>query len=36
MASTTKIMTSLIVLEKGNLSDTVTVSKKQQEPAGQD
>lgn len=28
MASTTKIMTSLIVLEKGNLSDTVTVSKK--------
>lgn len=28
MASTTKIMTSLIVLENGNLSDTVTVSKK--------
>lgn len=28
MASTTKIMTSLIVLEKGNLSDNVTVSKK--------
>ena len=28
MASTTKIMTAIIVLENGNLSDTVTVSKK--------
>ncbi len=28
MASTTKIMTALIVLENANLSDTVTVSKK--------
>lgn len=28
MASTTKIMTAIIVLEKGNLSDTVEVSKK--------
>ena len=26
-ASTTKILTALLVLEKGNLSDTVTVSK---------
>ena len=28
MASTTKIMTAIIVLEKGNLSETITVSKK--------
>lgn len=28
MASTTKIMTSLIVLEKANLTDTVEISKK--------
>ena len=28
MASTTKIMTSLIVLEKSNLNDTVEISKK--------
>lgn len=28
MASTTKIMTAIIVLEKGNLSDVVEVSKK--------
>ena len=28
MASTTKIMTAIIALENGNLSDTVTVSKK--------
>ena len=28
MASTTKIMTSIIAIEKGNLNDTVTVSKK--------
>lgn len=28
MASTTKIMTAIVVLEKGNLSDVVTISKK--------
>lgn len=28
MASTTKIMTAIIVLENSNLSDTVTISKK--------
>lgn len=28
MASTTKIMTAMIVLENSNLSDTVTISKK--------
>lgn len=28
MASTTKIMTAIVVLEKGNLSDMVTISKK--------
>lgn len=28
MASTTKIMTAIIVLEKGNLSETITVSEK--------
>lgn len=28
MASTTKIMTALVVLENSNLSDTVTISKK--------
>ena len=28
MASTTKIMTAIVVLENANLSDTVTVSKK--------
>ena len=28
MASTTKIMTAIIALEKGNLNDTVTISKK--------
>lgn len=28
MASTTKIMTAIVVIEKGNLSDIVTISKK--------
>ena len=28
MASTTKIMTAIVVIEKGNLSDVVTISKK--------
>lgn len=28
MASTTKIMTSIIVLERANLQETVTISKK--------
>ena len=28
MASTTKIMTSIVVLEKANLNDIVTVDKK--------
>lgn len=28
MASTTKIMTAIVVLEKGNLSDVVTISQK--------
>lgn len=28
MASTTKIMTAIVIIEKGNLSDVVTISKK--------
>lgn len=28
MASTTKIMTAIVIIEKGNLSDIVTISKK--------
>ena len=28
MASTTKIMTAIVIIEKGNLSDVVIISKK--------
>lgn len=34
MASTTKIMTAIVVLEKGNLSDVVTISKKAANTSG--
>ena len=34
MASTTKIMTSIVVLENANLKDTVTISKKSANTGG--
>lgn len=34
MASTTKIMTAIVIIEKGNLSDVVTISKKASNTGG--